>query len=208
MQDYSALVLDFIRTHHVWAGVVIGLLCFAESLAFVSFFVPATAILVAAGGLVGAGLVPFHELALGGVIGCLLGDTVSFWVGRHLGPHAEKVWPFRTRPELLDKGNRFFAKHGWWGVFTGRFFGPLRAVVPLSAGIMGMRHGRFQAVSLASAVLFVPAMLAPGAVVMKGAESVVDAGGWMAVPALTIFLSPIAIATYFLVKRYVKAPAE
>ncbi|MEJ1157784.1 DedA family protein [Prosthecomicrobium sp. N25] len=198
MTDFAAAAETFIREHHVWAGVLVGLLTFAESLAFVSFFVPATAILIAAGGLVGAGMVPLLDLVVGGVAGCLVGDTVSYWLGRRLGPHADRVWPFRTRPEMLAKGNAFFARHGWWGVFAGRFFGPLRAVVPLSAGIMGMRHGLFQGVSFGSALLFVPAMLAPGAVVAKGAE---HADSWTALPALTILGTPILIGGYFLAKK-------
>lgn len=201
MPDYTQEMVELFRTHHVWAGVIIGILCLCESIAFVGLFVPATAILFAAGGLVGAGVIPMVDLIVGGVIGCLIGDTISFWLGRRLGPHADRVWPFRTRPELLHKGNAFFAKHGWWGVFTGRFFGPLRAVVPLSAGIMKMNHVQFQAVSVASAVLFVPAMLAPGAVVAKGVEGASQAGGLMAVPALIIMLAPIGIAIWWVLKK-------
>jgi membrane protein DedA with SNARE-associated domain len=183
----------FIREHHVWAGVIVGVLCFLESVAVVSLFVPATALLVVAGGLAGAGIISWQEVAIGGLIGCLLGDTVSYWLGRYLGPHANKVWPFATRPELLDQGQVFFRKHGWWGVFIGRFFGPLRAIVPTCAGIMGMPHWAFQGVSLASAIVFLPVVLAPGAIFGGMATGTLGA----LLPVLLAIALPVAIALVF-----------
>jgi membrane protein DedA with SNARE-associated domain len=117
-----ASVEAFIRANHAWAAAAALGLCLVRSTVIVGLFVPATAILVAIGGLVGAGLVGWYELVLAGVLGCTLGDHLSFWVGRGLGPGARKVWPLRTRPEIVAKGEAFFLKHGWWGVFVARFF--------------------------------------------------------------------------------------
>ena len=38
---------------------------------------------------------------------------------------------------------QFFERHGGKSVFIGRFLGPIRAVIPLAAGIMQMPRGRF-----------------------------------------------------------------
>lgn len=191
-------IVAFIREHQVYAGVVVGLLCFAESIAVLSFFVPATALLVAAGGLVGTGIIPFHELVIGGVIGCLAGDAVSYAMGRWFGPHTNRIWPFKNNPALLEQGNAFFAKHGWWGVFIGRFFGPLRAVVPLSAGIMHMNQVVFWLVSSTSAMVFVPMALIPGALLGLGAGGAAS-GDFMAVlPVMVLFGTPLCIALIWL----------
>ena len=48
------------------------------------------------------------------------------------------------------------------GVFLGRFFGPLRAVVPLVAGICGMAQIPFQAANVTSALVWATLILAPG----------------------------------------------
>lgn len=196
MSDWINLgaIEAFIRTHHVWAGVIVGVLCFLESLVVVSLFVPATALLLVVGGLVGAGLVGWYEVVIGGLVGCLVGDTTSYWLGRGLGPHAERVWPFATRRHMLEKGEAFFARHGWWGVFVGRFFGPLRAIVPTCAGIMGMPHWAFQFVSVTSALVFVPLMVAPGAVIVAGAEGA-RSGQFLAVlPMILLLATPLALA--------------
>jgi membrane protein DedA with SNARE-associated domain len=48
-------------------------------------------------------------------------------------------------------------------VFLGRFFGPLRAVVPIVAGIMEMPQTRFQVANVVSAVVWLPMLMLPGA---------------------------------------------
>ena len=60
------------------------------------------------------------------------------------------------------RGYRFFERWGILAVFIGRFFGPLRAVVPLVAGMMHMRQARFQLANVGSAIIWLPAILAPG----------------------------------------------
>jgi membrane protein DedA with SNARE-associated domain len=187
----------FIRENHAWAGVIVSVLCFLESVAVISIFVPATLLLIAAGGLAGAGLVSWQELAIGGVIGCLVGDTVSYWLGRMLGPHVAKIWPFTKRPDLIPHGEAFFRKHGWWGVFIGRFFGPLRAIVPTCAGIMKMPHWAFQAVSIASALVFVPIMLAPGAIFGGMAAGTLE----LLLPVLLVIGVP-TLVTLFYMRRF------
>lgn len=208
MPEYLAPAEAFIREHHVFAGVIVAVLCFLESVVFISLLVPATALLIASGALVGAGLVSWYDLVIGGVIGCLLGDTVSYWLGRYLGPHANKVWPFSTRPEMLDKGQAFFKKHGWWGVFIGRFFGPLRAIVPTAAGIMGMPHWAFQFVSLTSALVFVPVTLMPGALVAAGASGAASGNILGMLPLLLLFATPIALLVLWLARYRQRHAAE
>ena len=47
MEAYAAQLVDFVKTHQVWAAPIVFALCFAESLAFISLLVPAWAALVA-----------------------------------------------------------------------------------------------------------------------------------------------------------------
>jgi membrane protein DedA with SNARE-associated domain len=50
---------------------------------------------------------------------------------------------------------------------VGRFFGPLRAVVPLIAGVFGMNFLLFQMVNISSAMVWAFMMLAPGAALVR-----------------------------------------
>lgn len=156
--------MAFISANRLWAGPVIFLMAFAESLAFLSLLVPFTAMMVAAGTLIGAGKLDAWIVLPWGIAGAIAGDAVSFWIGRYLGPKVAHVWPFKHHPEALENGHRFFVRWGVLSVFIGRFFGPLRAVIPIVAGIMAMPQTRFQIANVASAIVWLPVLMAPGAV--------------------------------------------
>ena len=72
------------------------------------------------------------------------------------------MWPLSRHPDLLPRGHAFFQRWGAGSVFLGRFFGPLRAVVPLVAGICGMSQIQFQIANIASALVWATGILAPG----------------------------------------------
>ncbi|WP_333822061.1 DedA family protein [Pinisolibacter sp.] len=163
--DFAAFfdaALRLIETHRAWAGVIYGLMAFGESLVIVGVLIPATGVMMATGALVGAGTVPFLDVWIGGAIGAAAGDTVSYWVGRKLGPGVDRLWPFSRHPETLAAARNVFAHWGWMAVVVGRFIGPLRASVPTVAGITAMRHGVFQAANIGSAIVWIPVLIFPG----------------------------------------------
>ena len=159
----TATLLDFVRTHQAWAPFIVGVLAFAESLAFLSFLVPSTVLLLGVGALIGASGLEFWPIWLGAAVGAILGDWVSYTIGYRFKHAAFRIWPLSRHPALVDRGERFFSRWGASGVFLGRFIGPLRAVVPLTAGIFAMPMLLFQMANIASALVWAFVMLGPGA---------------------------------------------
>lgn len=92
------------------------------------------------------------------------GDAISFWLGLRFGHLVEKHWYFVRHPDLLKLGYTFFDRFGIASVFIGRFFGPVRAVIPLVAGIMEMPVGKFWFANVASAFVWAPALLLAGTI--------------------------------------------
>jgi membrane protein DedA with SNARE-associated domain len=162
MEHLVQLTLAFVSAHAGWAFAVMFVTAFGESFVFLSLLFPGTSLLVAAGALMATGTLPYFPVLAGAVIGATLGDTVSFWIGRRFGPALARVWPFTRNPELLPRGIRFFARYGGLSVFVGRFFGPLRAVVPLAAGIMEMPSNHFWIANLGSALVWAPMLILVG----------------------------------------------
>lgn len=161
--DYlGTQILAFIKANPGWSMFVIGLTAFGESLVFLSLLFPGTAILIAAGALISAGILDPISPVIAGIVGAVLGDSVSFWLGQKFGPLLPKIWPFRGHPERLTRGISFFERYGGSSVFIGRFFGPLRAVVPLAAGMMHMPPSRFYTANILSAVVWAPALVLSG----------------------------------------------
>lgn len=164
--DFTALiqtVTDFISTHPQLALGVIALLAFGESLAFISLLLPATVILLATGALIGESELSFFPVWLAAAAGAFAGDWLSWWLGYRYSYRITTVWPLSRKPMLVQRGHQFFERWGAWGVFVGRFFGPLRAVVPLVAGICRMPTGTFQLANATSAAVWAFGILAPGA---------------------------------------------
>ena len=161
--DYlGTQILAFIEANPGWAMFVIGLTAFGESFVFLSLVFPGTTILIAAGALISAGILDPISSVIAGIVGAVLGDSVSFWCGQKFGPLLPKIWPFRGHPERLTSGISFFERYGGSSVFIGRFFGPLRAVVPLAAGMMNMPPSRFYTANVLSAVAWAPALVLSG----------------------------------------------
>lgn len=161
---YLQPLFDWIAQHQTWAGVIVFLIAMTESLAIVGLFIPGAVLMLAVGALIGTGTLPFWPTFWWAVAGAVAGDGISFWLGRHYKQQLRSLWPFSRYPALLDHGERFIEQHGGKSVLFGRFFGPVRAIVPASAGIMGMSPGRFLFANVGSALVWAPAFLLPGMV--------------------------------------------
>jgi len=147
-------VIEFVRDHQAWAAPVVFLLAFGESLAFLSLMVPGWAALVGIGALMGASGISFWPVWIAGGIGAALGDWVSYWFGYRYKEHVAQMWPLSKYPEILPRGEAFVRDWGVPSIFIGRFFGPLRASVPLAAGIFEMSYWPFQIANFVSALLW------------------------------------------------------
>ena len=167
IQNWAHAALAFVTAHAHLAPYVVFGLAFGESLAVISLIVPATFILIGVGALIEAGDVSFLPVWASAAAGAALGDAVSYRVGFHFKDRTHQLWPFSRYPGALERGERFFHRHGSWSVFIGRFFGPIRAVIPLVAGMFAMPQLTFQMANVASAMLWAFVLLAPGAAVMK-----------------------------------------
>ncbi len=162
-------MMEFVRNLIAWVGVhpnaatlVIGLVAFGESLAFVGLLVPGAVLMFAAGALIAGGTLPFWPIAVAAVLGAILGDGASYALGRHYRDHVRDLWPFAKHPELLERGERFFRRHGGTSIVLGRFVGPIRPIIPVVAGMLGMPPTRFYFTNFLSALGWAPAYLLPG----------------------------------------------
>lgn len=170
MAEFISEIIAFIGAHSEWTFPIIFIVSFGESFVFVSFLFPGTTIMIAAGFLVPDGTIPFTPLVAGAVLGAVLGDAISWWLGRRYGGHLTSAWPLSRKPELIERGRKFFLRFGAASVFIGRFFGPMRAVIPLVAGITRLPAFEFWLANIGSAIVWAPVMLVPGVLGVKAAE--------------------------------------
>src|SRR3990167_5879740 len=103
------------------------------------------------------------------MLGAVIGDGISYWMGHYFNDRLRRIWPFSTNPNILEKGEGFVLKYGVMSVFIGRFVGPVRAIVPLVAGMLGMKPLLFTIANITSAIGWAPIYMLPG--ILLGAAS-------------------------------------
>jgi membrane protein DedA with SNARE-associated domain len=162
MEDFARALADFVRNHQAWAAPIVLVLAFGESLAFISLLLPAWSILIAIGALVAGSGVSVWPILVAAAVGAALGDWLSYWVGLKVGPAVANIWPLSRHPDLIPRGEKFVKMWGALAIFIGRFFGPLRASVPLAAGIFAMPFWPFQAANFSSAFVWAAMLLTIG----------------------------------------------
>lgn len=153
-----------LSAHAALACSAVFITALGESLAGVGLIVPGTVLMFGFGTVVAMGGLDFWAVFFAAAAGAIAGDGISYWLGRKYRAPLAEMWPFSRHPGILERGEGFFLRHGGKSVFMGRFVGPIRPVIPLVAGMMGMKPLQFAAVNVASGFGWAGAYLVPGMV--------------------------------------------
>lgn len=154
--------LAWISAHPVAAGGLIFLIAFCDSIVVLGIVVPALPLLFAIGALIGLGHIDGTYAVTCAALGAFMGDGIGYWVGHRWGPQLREHWPFRRYPQLLDRGEQVFRRHGAKGILIARFVGAIRAFVPAIAGMLRMPLRRYVPMSLLACFAWAGLFLAPG----------------------------------------------
>ena len=155
-------LLNWLQAHPGWGFITVMLVALIESLVLIGILLPGMFILFGIGALIGLGVLEMMPIWFAASIGALLGDSLSYYLGHRFRGSLVNVWPFSRYPGLIERGTRFFHRHGAKSVMAGRFIGPLRPIIPAVGGMMGMRPSRFLAVDIPACVIWAPVFLLPG----------------------------------------------
>jgi membrane protein DedA with SNARE-associated domain/membrane-associated phospholipid phosphatase len=145
LPDAKTMIGDLARGLGRWTYLLVGLLAFLETGAFVGLVAPGETVVLVGGVIAGQGEISLM-LLIGIVWACaFLGDTTSFFIGRRLGRgfilrHGPRL---RITEQRLEQVERFFDRHGGKTILIGRFVGLVRALAPFIAGSSGLAYGRF-----------------------------------------------------------------
>jgi membrane protein DedA with SNARE-associated domain len=114
-----------------------------ESLAFIGALFPGTVIFVAIGLFAYLGYLKLYLVFPITIIGALLGDLISYYVGKRKGLELKlgqkSIFKYLYLPEAGD----FLLANGGLSIITGRIFGPTRAFVPFYMGAAGEKERKF-----------------------------------------------------------------
>ena len=159
---YINALLAFITHHPDLTYGAIFLISLSESLALVGLIVPGTVIMFGVGAIVATGSLGLKPVLLLAAAGAIAGDGISYWLGHHYQEKLRRTWPFSHYPGMLKNGETFFNRHGGKSILFGRFVGPVRPVIPVVAGMLGMSPLHFGIVNVLSAIGWAFVYILPG----------------------------------------------
>ena len=145
-----------------WLAAAVFIVACIECLAIAGLIVPGTVLLFAVAVLAGSGALSLGETLLLGFLGGVLGDVVSYFLGRHFHQNIRRLPGLRHHPEWIGSAETYFQRYGIASLLVGRFIGPLRPMLPMVAGMFDMPFLRFFAVSLLAGAGWAVAYLLPG----------------------------------------------
>ena len=155
-------VTGWLTANPQWLGLAVFIVACVECLAIAGIIVPGTVLLFAIAVMAGSGALSLGETLLLGFLGGLLGDMVSYALGRRFHQNIRRLPLLRTHPEWMNGAESYFHRYGIASLLVGRFIGPLRPMLPMVAGMCDMPFPRFLAVSLLAGAGWAVAYLLPG----------------------------------------------
>jgi membrane protein DedA with SNARE-associated domain len=106
LADFATSIISFVQDHRDLAPLVVFLLAFCESFAFVSLIVPATGILLGVGALVAAARFDFVPIWPSAAPGAIAGDWLAYALACQYKRQILALWPFSRHPERVARGVR------------------------------------------------------------------------------------------------------
>ncbi|WP_454913132.1 bifunctional DedA family/phosphatase PAP2 family protein [Stutzerimonas chloritidismutans] len=162
MGQWLENLTQWLAGHPQWLGLALLIVACMECLAVVGLIIPGTVLVFAIAVLAGSGVLSLGETLLLGFIGGLIGDLLSYALGRRYHQGIRSLRGLRDHPEWLMQAEHYFQRYGVASLLVGRFIGPLRPMLPMTAGMLDMPIGRFLLVSLCAAAGWSMAYLLPG----------------------------------------------
>lgn len=163
-----------------WLYVLALLMPFAETGTLLGVIVPGEVTLLVAGAVAGAGDVNLLLLVVLANVGSLLGDACGFWIGRRYGDRIKASWPGRRIGEAnWDRAEGLIHRRKGTIILVGRWLGFLRAIMPATAGMTGMRYRDFLPWDIAGCVSWATLCTVGGYLLGDNWQELAHALGWV-----------------------------
>ena len=142
LQEWIDMLLPFYGTYGypiVWFAAML------ENTFIVTWFVPGGTMVLLGGVYAQRGALDLPLVILVGWIGTFCGASIDYAIGRF----GERTWPLNRL--LADKAvagprhraGQMLAKYGLWALMVSHFFGQVRSLVAVSAGLTRLPYWRF-----------------------------------------------------------------
>jgi undecaprenyl-diphosphatase len=194
-EDLQGLLEDISEALGGWTYLLVGVLAFLETGAFVGLVVPGETVMLLGGAVAGQGAVDIYLLIGIAWFAAWAGDTTSFFIGRRLGRgfvlrHGPR---FGIGHERFERVEAYFGRHGGKTVLIGRFIGLVRALAPFVAGSSGMRYRAFVPYCILGTGIWAPAHILIGYFFSRSIDTAAEYAGRGAFLLGTLIVLTVAV---------------
>ena len=142
--------------------IIVATVSFLESLTLVGLFIPGIVLMASLGTLIGNGYLNFYSAWIAGLIGCLFGDWISYYIGWRFKKWLHNLSLLKKNNIILNKIKKSLYNHNIITILIGRFIGPTRPLVPLVCGMLKLPLKKFILPSIFGCLLWPPIYFFPG----------------------------------------------
>ncbi len=192
MNELIETALQYIESvPPVWRIVLVGVAILLETSVLIGLIVPGETVLLALSTGIDAPL-PWVLTIAASIVGALLGESFGFWLGRTFGPRirASRVGRW-LGDERWQRAELLIQRRGGPAVLISRFLPVLHSLVPLTAGMGGMRYRRFLAWTIPACVIWSTAYVSAAAgasASFRELSSSLHWAGYLFVGVIVVFL--------------------
>ena len=172
-------------------------LAFTESAPLVGVFIPGATLVTIGGFLASQGYLNAWDILIYASLGAIIGDFFSYSLGRWGGDWIKEKKIINHT--ILLHGEQFFYKYGNISIFWGRFFGPIRAIIPFIAGLLRMKRKPFVFWNILSAICWAILNVATG--YFSGALIIAIFKKWSSQLTFILLLALVIFLYYWFIKK-------
>jgi membrane protein DedA with SNARE-associated domain/membrane-associated phospholipid phosphatase len=162
--DVQQAVEDIAKALGDWTYLLVGVLAFGETGAFIGLVLPGEAAVILGGAVAGQGVISLPLMIAVAWLAAFLGDTTGFTLGHRVGRgfllrHGPRIG---LSNESFRRVEGYFSEHGGKTILIGRFISFVRPLAPFLASGSGMRYRDFVPYSILGTGLWAAAFVLLG----------------------------------------------
>lgn len=160
---FDEYLANIINLFGPFTYVILFLIVFVETGLVIMPFLPGDSLLFAVGTLAGGNFLNIVIVYVILLVAAILGDTVNYWFGHHLGARVFLGENSRIFNKVyLEKTREFYKKHGGKTIILARFIPIVRTFAPFVAGVGKMNYGTFLFYNITGGFLWVTSLTFAG----------------------------------------------
>jgi membrane protein DedA with SNARE-associated domain len=198
--------IQWVHAHPHFAFAAVFFLASIESLPIAGGFVPGASAIIAIAAIMPKDFENLGPVLLAAIAGASIGDGLSYWLGHHYQYAVLQRWPLKNYPQVVKRGEDFIHDHGVKSVVLARLTPPVRALVPLLAGILRMPVRRYVIGNIVASSLWAILHVCFGAFVGHSASFIEDKFGRYALIAAAVIA--VAVFTIWRACKMVSTPSK